>query len=44
MLPDVLLISSQVQGLSPLQSMFVQDYLLYSYQAVTLVVGEAPVS
>ncbi|WMV46882.1 hypothetical protein MTR67_040267 [Solanum verrucosum] len=35
MLLDVLIISSQVQGPGPLQSMFVQDYMLYSWQAVT---------
>ncbi|WMV37095.1 hypothetical protein MTR67_030480, partial [Solanum verrucosum] len=40
MLPDVLMISSQMQGPGPLQSMFVQDNMLYSWQAVALEVGE----
>ncbi|WMV29896.1 hypothetical protein MTR67_023281 [Solanum verrucosum] len=44
MLPDILMISSQVQGLDPLQSMFVQDYMMYSWQAVTSAVGEVSVS
>ncbi|WMV58093.1 hypothetical protein MTR67_051478 [Solanum verrucosum] len=34
MLPDVLMISPQVQGPDPLQSMFIQGYMLYSCKAV----------
>jgi len=44
MLPDILMICSQVQGPGPLQSMLVQDHMLYNWKAVTSVVGEAPVS
>ncbi|WMV54537.1 hypothetical protein MTR67_047922 [Solanum verrucosum] len=32
---DILMISSQVQGPGPMQSMFVHDYMLYSGQPVT---------
>ncbi|WMV57788.1 hypothetical protein MTR67_051173 [Solanum verrucosum] len=40
MLPDVLMISSQMQGPGPLQSTLVKVYMLYSWKVVTLEVGE----
>ncbi|WMV10124.1 hypothetical protein MTR67_003509 [Solanum verrucosum] len=34
------MISSQVQGLGPLQSMFIQDHMLYSWKLSASEVGE----
>ncbi|WMV47011.1 hypothetical protein MTR67_040396 [Solanum verrucosum] len=34
MLPDVLMISSEVQGSGPLQSMLVQGHMLYNWKVV----------